>query len=313
MTAFLDSRGTEPLPKVSLTRAATLAGVNRHTLRAAIEAGRVPAERVERPGLGPSGVGYLIDPRALENLPRCRYDGCARGADGGPAVALGASGGCEKHGHALEAMGKKRPPEVGEKISAAKLGKPRPDQAERMRKYPAEERTCEWCGAPLGTILGHVIRAGGGRFCPRTAHAMRWYREHEPGRYPARRGELVTCACGTTRYRSPSHVQHRHCPNCFASTPETRALKSVATRELWRVGGGAARLAVARASGDVRRIWKRRWAARAFGPSGGHPWAELPADVVAEVHRLTERGFGRGCIAQRLGISERQVRNARAP
>jgi hypothetical protein len=43
----------------------------------------------------------------------------------------------------------------------------------------------------------------------------------------------------------------------------------------------------------------------------GRPQTELPPDVVAEVKRLTEKGFGRTHIATRLTISERQVRNAR--
>jgi len=246
MTALLDPRGTEPIPKVSLTRAAALAGVDRHTLRAAIEAGRVPAERVERPGLGPRGVGYLIDPRALENLPRCRYDGCARGADGGPAVALGASGGCEKHGHALEAMGKKRPPEVGKKISAAKLGKPRPDQAQRLRKWPDEECFCGVCGASLGIQLGHIINEHRERgmpfFCER-AHEHEWYRANRPERYRLR-GRQVACVCGkVTRYRSPSQLGITHCTECFATTPETRALKSASTRARLETLDGQAQLA----------------------------------------------------------------------
>jgi len=296
--------------KLSATRAAAWAGLNRHALVDAANAGRVPAERVERRGLGPNGVGYLFVLRDLVNLPRCRYPSCSLGVNGAPAVALGASGGCEAHGHALEAMGKQRSPEIGAKISAAKLGRSRPDQADRMRKYPAEERSCEWCGASLGTVLGHVIRAGGGRFC-NGAHARRWYAQHEPERH--RRGRVITCACGAeTRYRAPSHLGHVHCRRCYASMPATRARKSAATRELWRAGMGVAQAAVARASGPVRRTWKRRWASRSSGALGGRPQSVLPPDVFAEVRLLSDLGWGRDSIATRLGISPRQVRNARA-
>ncbi len=63
---------------------------------------------------------------------------------------------------------------------------------------------------------------------------------------------------------------------------------------------------------------KRRAKGRLYGliaarekATGRRP-AELPPEVLAEVGRLTAQGFGRPWIAERLGISERQVRNARS-
>jgi len=117
---------------LSLTKAARRLGLNRHTLAAAATAGRVRSRRIEAPGLGPNGVGFLFDvdelQEDLERLPACREDGCRR-------PALGPSGGCEAHGHVFtgaRARGVKRP-DIGPAISAGKTGKARPDQAERMR------------------------------------------------------------------------------------------------------------------------------------------------------------------------------------
>lgn len=122
-----------PAPEsLSLTRAAKRFGLNRHTLRAAVDTGKIRAERIERAGLGPDGVGFLFDPHELQEdlaaLPACRYPGCDR-------FALGASGACEAHGHVflgLRARGVRRP-DIGPKISASKIGKPRPDQSERIK------------------------------------------------------------------------------------------------------------------------------------------------------------------------------------
>jgi hypothetical protein len=63
--------------------------------------------------------------------------------------------------------------------------------------------------------------------------------------------------------------------------------------------------------GDRRRLWSRRLRAPEVGLLGGAPRTELPPAVVAEVHRLTDLRYGRDYIAARLGISPRQVRNAR--
>ena len=48
-----------------------------------------------------------------------------------------------------------------------------------------------------------------------------------------------------------------------------------------------------------------------MGKLGGRKRKELRPDVVDDVRRLTERGFGRDYIAEKLGISARQVRNQR--
>lgn len=64
---------------------------------------------------------------------------------------------------------------------------------------------------------------------------------------------------------------------------------------------------------NSQRRWKGRLggleAARTKG--AGRRRTELAAEIVAEVRRLTLQGFGREPIASKLGISVRQVRNAR--
>jgi hypothetical protein len=117
---------------MSASEAAQRFGVNRHTLVAAAQHERVRARRVEAPGLGPNGSGFMFDEdelvEDLERLPMCGYEGCDR-------PALGPSGGCEAHGHVLagaRARGVKRP-DIGPSISEAKRGKPRPDMVAALR------------------------------------------------------------------------------------------------------------------------------------------------------------------------------------
>src|SRR2546422_10126102 len=94
-----------PAP-LSLVRAAERFDLDPHTLAKAAAKKRVPGRRGK--GRGPAGVEWKFDERKLgEKLRRltCGYKGCER-------RALGPSGGCEDHGHALMAMETKRPAEV---------------------------------------------------------------------------------------------------------------------------------------------------------------------------------------------------------
>jgi transcriptional regulator with XRE-family HTH domain len=79
------------------------------------------------------------------------------------------------------------------------------------------------------------------------------------------------------------------------------------------------RWGVALAEGrDLPANSQRRWKGRLEGLKAarekgtGRPRTELQPEVVTEVRRLTEKGFGRASIAAKLGISEYQVRNARS-
>jgi hypothetical protein len=96
--------------KSFLTSAAKACDVNRDMLRLAIAEGRVQALPFERPGLGRDGIGYVVD---LDHL-RARLDELRCPTCDKPA--LGSSGGCMAHGHALLAEGQPRAPEIIEKM-----------------------------------------------------------------------------------------------------------------------------------------------------------------------------------------------------
>jgi hypothetical protein len=117
--------------RISASEAERRFGVDRHTLVQAVDAGRVRGERIVRG----RGVEYLFDPAELERdlVSVCASEGCGR-------RALGASGGCEHHGHLFlgaRARGVQRP-DIGPKISAAKRGVDRPDARDRLRAAWAE-------------------------------------------------------------------------------------------------------------------------------------------------------------------------------
>jgi transcriptional regulator with XRE-family HTH domain len=146
---------------LSLVRAAERFGLDRHTLANAADAKRVSGRRTR--GRGPGGVEWQFDERTLaeelETLPACRYDGC-------DLPALGPSGGCERHGHALVQQGTtlseevrsrqiaghlamyadpERGPQCKDRIAAAKRGKPRPDVRERVAAMHADrEQRYRW-------------------------------------------------------------------------------------------------------------------------------------------------------------------------
>lgn len=198
---------------LSLTKAARHFGLNRHSLADAAKRGLVRSRRIEPPGLGRNGVGFLFDElqEDLERLPTCRYDGCDR-------PALGSSGGCEAHGHVFagaRAQGVKRP-DIGPAISAAKTGKPRPDWSERLRQLhieqghsPPEERSCKRCGR----YIGLVYVSKGRRFCTPSC-VMLWRRENEPESFNLRHGgqggQGAEFLCAICRHRTvvrwPSQV-----------------------------------------------------------------------------------------------------------
>jgi hypothetical protein len=186
-----------------LGHAARAFGVNRHKLRDAAAAGRVRATVVD-------GRRWLFERSELaEDLERllCRYEGC-------DAVALGASGGCEAHGHVFlgaRAAGVERP-DVGAKIAEMQRGRRHtPETIAKLTKYPARRCWCEWCGKDLGIVLGHVIAAGGGRFCNDPSHPTLWRWANEPETFPQSAGagaaEFPCWICrGRTVERWPSQV-----------------------------------------------------------------------------------------------------------
>jgi transcriptional regulator with XRE-family HTH domain len=139
--------------KLSLVRAAERFDLNAHTLAKAADAKRVPGRRAR--GRGPGGVEWQFDERklaeALQELPSCGYEGCE-------VLALGPSGGCEAHGHALDAMCKKRPVEVCRAIMKTKRENPkeRRDAKDRAhRLHDARRKRLEDELAP-----GELTRSG---------------------------------------------------------------------------------------------------------------------------------------------------------
>lgn len=117
--------------KLSLSAAARKKELDPQTLRKAIEAGIVRAERIEHPGLGPFGVGFLLDEKELdedlEAAPMCEFPKCEQ-------KALTGAAGCGDHAGPLTNKGRTWDEETRERMGAGKRGKPRPDQAERLRK-----------------------------------------------------------------------------------------------------------------------------------------------------------------------------------
>ncbi len=120
--------------KLSLTRAAERFDVPEDALRRLTIAGAVRAERIEYPGLGPDGIGFAIDEREcaedLAAAPRCIYTD--KNGTRCEQIASTETGGCGDHHRALTRIGVPLPNEVGEKISEAQSGRPRPDCSERL-------------------------------------------------------------------------------------------------------------------------------------------------------------------------------------
>jgi len=158
----------------------------------------------------------------------CHYLGC-------PRVALGPSGGCSGHAHVFlgnRAKGIKRP-DIGPKISAAKMGHPtspeaRAKMAAAKRKHEPKRRFCERCGEKitphragledvshdvvealgLDLVPGYIITEGGGRFC-NPSHAMLWAWTHDRERFPQDGpgpSEQSCAICRRTVERWPSQV-----------------------------------------------------------------------------------------------------------
>jgi transcriptional regulator with XRE-family HTH domain len=137
-------------PTLGLVEAATYLGVDPGTLRSSPIPHRRDGHRYEyrREDLDAAGERYA-----------CAEPGCGR-------LALGASGGCEAHGHAMLQRGTKRPDEVRERISEAhrathadpergprwragisraNRGRPRPDVRERVAEMHADrEQRYRW-------------------------------------------------------------------------------------------------------------------------------------------------------------------------
>jgi hypothetical protein len=192
--------------KVSATRAAEILNerhpqwhIDRKALGEALRAGRVPGNKIGRVN---SFVLEELEPACAVRI--CPCPECER-------VALGESGGCERHGHVYlgaGAEGVARPDYVRAKIAKTKTGTKRTlDERAAMsrsrRRYAPERRSCEWCGdllvqkrlrdeqiplerlASIGLDLvpGSVIAKGGGRFCSRS-HALMWAWTNDRGRFP---------------------------------------------------------------------------------------------------------------------------------
>lgn len=125
------ARAEERAGRLSLTQAAGL--LRARGLRVTVQAlMRLTAESKVRARYLGDGRGYEVDERELlediDRLPPCRYNGCE-------APATSETGCCPEHGQAqwaIEARGKKRPPEVCANVSAGMIGTPRPDAARRM-------------------------------------------------------------------------------------------------------------------------------------------------------------------------------------
>jgi hypothetical protein len=204
--------------ELSVRAAAAFLGEPRKALQRAIDKGRLPA-RTERVAPGPRGVRRYLNQKKLEKLPSCEYPRCER-------PALGPHGGCASHGFLLAP------------------GKPR-----------AQERSCERCGKDLGVIRPSLPQAGFGRFCSERCSALKYGDQprtceqcgeeflprHRKQRFCTlscsskrphgdRKGQLVTCTCGETRYRSPSQVQLEHCTSCVGQ----------ARRDWWVTSAGMA-------------------------------------------------------------------------
>jgi hypothetical protein len=119
--------------RLTLGRAAKRFGLAQTTLRGAFDAGSVRGERIE--GVGTQGTIYLFDETELaEDIAEagaCAYAGCDR-------PALGGSGGCETHGHALEQQGKPLSTEHRANVSQARR---RYFESANGRAYLAQVRT----------------------------------------------------------------------------------------------------------------------------------------------------------------------------
>ncbi len=143
-----------------LVGGAAYLGVAHDTLRWAAKKRRVRHRR--------DAHRWQFDREALDEARKaypCPEDGCDR-------VALGLSGGCEAHGHAMLARGKKMPVEVARSIAKTKREnpRPRPDSKERLNRRHDERRkrvedelapgelTRSGAAAALG-IVTHAVNA----------------------------------------------------------------------------------------------------------------------------------------------------------
>jgi hypothetical protein len=164
-------------------------------LSAAVQEGRIRCERT-------ADGGYLFNPLELdEDLAAltCQYDGCSR-------VAIGPTGRCRDHRfvgrtHSVETrekmsaamsgehhhrawLGRRHTAETRQKMSQTAMGRQVSEEARRkisaaLTIYPAESRSCEWCGIPLGVVWGSRLIRGEGRFCCPSHHKL-WEWENEP-------------------------------------------------------------------------------------------------------------------------------------
>ncbi len=155
------------------------------------------------------------------------------------------------HGLDSAANGSYRPAEMGAKIAAAKRGKPRPDQSERLRRRhreqghsPPEERWCERCGAPIGLVyVSH-----GTRFCNPSCATL-WAWENEPEKFPHAGTSEFPCAICRHRTvkRAPSQIE-------AAGGPKKCRFICPACVPLWRSAVMRSRMMLSRVQ-NPRAAW----------------------------------------------------------
>lgn len=150
-----------------------LKGLLRDQLRRWHEDG---AQWIRSTGSGPSTrfhVELAELALAAEQLPHCLADGCCR-------PALRSDGACGTCGYGR--TGRPRETEwalrdcagCGARAFAPLYGRQRRwwcDDCNGRDKHPPEQRQCEVCSTDLGVVPGHVLAAGGGRFCGHSCSA----------------------------------------------------------------------------------------------------------------------------------------------
>jgi DNA-binding XRE family transcriptional regulator/endogenous inhibitor of DNA gyrase (YacG/DUF329 family) len=170
-------------------------------------------------------------------------------------------------------------------------------QARRARLGIPEEKICERCGR---TFTRSEV--------PRSSLAHWLERRYCSGdcRWPVRAQERRCEQCGDL---IPRKVMSDNRDRRFCS-------RRCGQLNRWKRGAIAAQ-AVAQLPGRARQRWGGRWAAtRPPGPGArprGHPPVLVTDEQRTEILNLAAQRWGRRAIANRLGLSERAVRNVLAP
>jgi hypothetical protein len=192
-----------------LTPAAERFGLDRHVLRDAADGERVRAHWID-------GRRHFDVDELEEDINRLRCPYVLGNGRPCGRVAIGASGGCEAHGHTMlgnRAAGVPRP-DIGPKIAAAKKGhvtplETRAKQSRAKRRREPKRRYCRWCGKKitrtragldklglseaeldaelerlgLDLVPGSALENGEGKYCSVTHHLV-WAWVNDPERFP---------------------------------------------------------------------------------------------------------------------------------